>query len=63
MPDDLRTLRKRLGLTQAQLAALLGVRRATVVDREAGRVPIRPETVFALRYLAEHPELTTGDER
>ena len=51
MPD-LRTIRKQLGLTQAQLADALGVSRWTIIEREAGRVPITRETEFAMAQLA-----------
>jgi DNA-binding XRE family transcriptional regulator len=43
--------RERLGLTQAGLAALLGVTRATINAREAGRTPITEEASRALRTL------------
>lgn len=49
---DLRALRKQLGLTQAQLAAALGVSRWTIIEREAGRVPITRETELAMAHLA-----------
>jgi DNA-binding XRE family transcriptional regulator len=60
MPDlrtpmpDLRTMRKRLGLSQAELAARLGVSRSTIIARELHRVAISRETILAMRYLAEH---------
>ena len=36
-PAELRAARKSLGLTQGQLAAVLGVRQATVSDWERGK--------------------------
>jgi DNA-binding XRE family transcriptional regulator len=64
MPADLRTLRKRLGLTQAELAAALETTRQTISDQERGAVPVRRERMLAVKYLSEHPdELQTGDER
>ena len=51
MPADLRAIRKRLGLTQAELAAALGVSRKTIIDREAGNVPITRETELAMAWL------------
>jgi DNA-binding XRE family transcriptional regulator len=51
MPADLRAIRKRLGLTQAELAAALGVSRKTVCEREAGKVPITRETELAMEAL------------
>jgi DNA-binding XRE family transcriptional regulator len=53
MPIDLRAIRKRLGLTQAELAAVLGITRQTVNEHERGRAPIPRErwlAVFALVY-------------
>jgi len=49
MPD-LRTMRKRLSLSQAELAARLGVSRSTIIDRELGRVAISRETILAMRF-------------
>lgn len=60
---DLRTLRKRLGLTQTQLADLLQTSQQTISEQENGKVPVRRERLLAMRYLNEHPdELQTGDE-
>jgi transcriptional regulator with XRE-family HTH domain len=41
-PNELRTIRKMLGLTQAELAAALGLGRMAVVRLEAGKWPIQP---------------------
>lgn len=43
-------MRKERGLTQAQLAELLGVRQATVSDWEHGKVIPSRLAVLALRY-------------
>ena len=53
---EYRTIRKKLGLTQAGLAALLGETRETINRRErsARFVPMRD--TWALRWLAEHME-------
>ena len=58
MPDapDLRAMRKRLGWTQAQLAAALGVTRQTIIEREKGKVPISRETLLAMEYVSERPQ-------
>jgi transcriptional regulator with XRE-family HTH domain len=56
--SDLRTLRKKLGLTQIRLAELLQTTQQTISEQETGKVPIRRERMFAMRYLAEHPEAT-----
>lgn len=53
--SDLRAMRKRLGLTQQQLADALGVGRTTIWLRETGRVPVAREAVLAMQWLAEHP--------
>jgi len=43
--------RKARGLTQTQLAALVGVRQATISDREAGKHEFGQEAVMALRSI------------
>lgn len=40
-PSDFKTARKKLGLTQSQLAAQLGLTRRQVINLEAGKTPIR----------------------
>lgn len=44
--DSLRTARKRLGLTQSQLALAAGCGVRFIVDLEAGKPTIRLETVL-----------------
>lgn len=53
-PDELRAARKQLGLTQAQLAAELGVHQSTYAKWEAGTFRIaHPEILkLALESLA-----------
>ena len=51
---DLRAIRKRLGLSQAELAAELGVTRHTIIEREAGRVKVAREVLLALRWLEQN---------
>ncbi len=53
-PEEHKRIRKGFGLSQAQLAAVLGVRTATVSDRETGRKPISTETALLLRYMMRH---------
>lgn len=48
-PDELRDLRKKAGLTQAQLAAAVGKGLRTVVSWEQGRGRIDPETAARIR--------------
>lgn len=50
-PADYKAAREALGLTQAQLAERLGVTRATINAREAGRTPITEEASLAIRAL------------
>jgi DNA-binding XRE family transcriptional regulator len=51
-----KTIRIQLGLSQAGLAALLGVTRATINAREAGRTPITEEAARAIRSLLAVPK-------
>jgi DNA-binding transcriptional regulator YiaG len=48
---QLRTIRTKLGLSQAQLAARLGVHLMTVWRWEAGKVPISPLAQNLLKTL------------
>lgn len=50
-PAQYRDLRLALGLTQAWLAALLGIPREAVNRREAGKQRITEEAVMAIRSL------------
>lgn len=49
--QEYRAVRERLGLTQGELADLLGVRLNTIYRREAGTFPITKEIEMALMYL------------
>ena len=51
-PKQYRQIRDRLGLTQAELGARLGVSRDTIHRRETGDAPITPEAAMALRAMA-----------
>jgi len=48
-PEKYRKHREQLGLTQAGLAALLGLAREAIVRREAGTQRITEEAAIALR--------------
>ena len=48
-PDQYRKHREQLGLTQAGLAALLGIPREAIVRRERGKQRITEEAAIALR--------------
>jgi DNA-binding XRE family transcriptional regulator len=50
-PAEYRAHREKLGLTQAGLAALLGVPRESISRRETGEQRITPEAVLALRAI------------
>jgi len=48
---ELKGVRKRLGMTQAELAEALGMRRTSVVRMENGLQRIMPTTELAVKYL------------
>ena len=48
---DLRAARKSLGLTQAELAAALGVHRMTITKWEGGTHPIPHTVVLVLQHM------------
>jgi DNA-binding XRE family transcriptional regulator len=52
-PEQYKVARKHLGLTQADLADILGVTRKTVNSREAGAAPIIAESAIAINALAK----------
>lgn len=59
MDADLRALRKRLGLTQTQLAEVLQTTQQTLSEQENGKASVKRERIWAMQYLAEHPEAIT----
>lgn len=50
---ELRRIRKRLGLTQAQLAERVGVTRNSVARQERGEIGIREPLARLIRLLAQ----------
>jgi transcriptional regulator with XRE-family HTH domain len=67
-PAELRALRERLGLTQAQLAGRLGTMQGRVSDWENERRPVPVQVAAHLRTLVElieclDPNPTPGDGR
>lgn len=48
---DIAEARKTLGLTQAELAAKLGINQATISRMEAGVLAVEPRTVLAMKAL------------
>jgi transcriptional regulator with XRE-family HTH domain len=51
--DELQRLRKRLGLTQVELAARVGVTRVTIGRQERGEVRIPEPTARLIRLLVQ----------
>lgn len=51
-PTEYKAIREKLGLTQAGLAARLGVTRKTVNSRETGATRITEEAALAIRSLS-----------
>ncbi|GHU04678.1 hypothetical protein FACS1894205_3300 [Alphaproteobacteria bacterium] len=54
--QELLTWRKSLGLTQRKAAFLIGITEQGYIKREKGQSALTPETLYATRYLSEHPE-------
>lgn len=50
-PEEYKALRGKLSLTQAELAARLGITRKTINRREAGEATITTEAELAIRSL------------
>jgi DNA-binding XRE family transcriptional regulator len=55
-PNEVKVIRKGLGLSQAELGDVLGLTGQFIGMMERGVKPIEKRTAFALRYLAEHPD-------
>jgi putative transcriptional regulator len=52
-PDELRTIRKALGLSQAAMAQIVGVSRRTVEHWEAGTRNVSPPAARLIRSLKQ----------
>lgn len=50
-PDEVRAIRKKLRLTQAELAEELGMSLSAVNKMEKGAIPIEPRTAVALGHV------------
>jgi len=61
--QTLRTIRKRLGLTQVQFAKHIGVTANTVARWERGEIGMRPMTERLIKLLAQTSDLTTGETK
>ncbi len=59
--DELRAIRKALGLTLAGMAEALGMSETMVGQMERGQKLIERRTALAALYLAEHPEALGQD--
>ena len=59
-PAEYRAHREKLGLTQAGLAALLGVPRESISRRESGKQAITAEAVLALRAIRPKKDKAPG---
>lgn len=56
LPDDVRTIRERMDLSQSAFAALLGVSLRTLQDWEQGRRKPTGSAYALLRVATRHPE-------
>jgi DNA-binding XRE family transcriptional regulator len=52
-PEEVKALRMEAGLSQAELAELIGMSRVTVGLMERGAAPIERRTELAIRYVVE----------
>jgi len=56
--DDIRTFRRKIGVTQVELATLLGLHQSTISRLESGALPIDERTRLALEALSRRkPEI------
>jgi HTH-type transcriptional regulator/antitoxin MqsA len=62
-PSDIVALRKKYGLTQAQLERLIGAGEKTVVRWERGTVAQNKTADTLLRVLLEHPDVVAALKR
>jgi len=54
--DELRDLRKALGLSQQELADTIGMSRKAISEMERAAAPIERRTELSMRYLALQAE-------
>lgn len=59
--SELKALRKEIGLSQVQLAAAIGMTQTYISMMERGTYNVEKRTELAVRYVAEHPELFSGE--
>ena len=53
-PDEMKSMRKAAGMSQAELGEAIGLSRVTVGVMERGEAPIEKRTGLAVRYVVEH---------
>ncbi|AHE52610.1 helix-turn-helix domain-containing protein [Sphingomonas sanxanigenens] len=53
---DIRDMRRRIGVTQTELAALLGLNQSTISRFEGGSLPVDDRTLLALEALIARAE-------
>jgi transcriptional regulator with XRE-family HTH domain len=61
--EQLRTIRDRMGLTQAGLAEKLKVARNSVARMESGRMIITPPMALLISFVAREAEVERGRQR
>jgi DNA-binding XRE family transcriptional regulator len=61
-PEELRTLRRQIGASQAELGDAIGLSRVTIGLMERGDAPIEKRTELAVRYVAEHADMVFQTE-
>ena len=61
-PQELKKIRKQLGLTQAQLAELVGIAPNSIARQERGEIGIREPLAKLLRMIAQTHEKKSGGE-
>lgn len=61
--DDIRTVRRKLGVTQVELAVLLGLHQSTISRLEDGRLPTDERTKLALEAILSRHEAATAVSR
>jgi transcriptional regulator with XRE-family HTH domain len=61
-PQELKKIRKQLGLTQAQLAELVGIAPNSIARQERGEIGIREPLAKLLRMIAQNHETKSGGE-
>jgi DNA-binding transcriptional regulator YiaG len=61
-PQELKKIREQLGLTQAQLAELVGIAPNSIARQERGEIGIREPLARLLRMIALNPEKKSGGE-